>query len=271
MDKNEIIALLDSLQINYTYKHYSNIKGKLQKCKDNQEEQFLLECILKYIDYHKKFKIKNFQQLTEAWNSYLLFVRNNNKFFTSQSKFESTILEESIFRMFYHHMKDKIKTGSIKAYSNMFFAPSNFEDFKKNTNFKFNVKDQDFAIYKDISVNIDDCSKIVSVPVIAIECKTYLDKTMLEGSVATADKIKNGNPYCKFYIVTETYDVGTDVDIKSTRLDQIYILNKTRRRDNKNRVIQQDVLERLYQDVSNHLTYNWSDIENNITQKGIIL
>ena len=31
---------------------------------------------------------------------------------------------------------------------------------------------------------------------------------MLEGSVSTAAKIKNGNPKCLFFIVTETYEVG---------------------------------------------------------------
>ena len=53
-----------------------------------------------------------------------------------------------------------------------------------------------------------------------------LDKTMYEGSVATADKIKTGNPYCLFYLVTETYDISSDVDIQTSKIDDIYVLRK---------------------------------------------
>ena len=209
--------------------------------------------------------------MTDAWNKYLSFVRDNNKVFSSQSKFESTILEESIFRIFHKYMTDTIKTGSIKAYSNMFFAPTDFKDFQKDTKFKFNIKDQDFAIYKEVVIEIDKHKEKVFVPIVAIECKTYLDKTMLEGSVATAEKIKNGNPYCKFYIVTESYEVSTNVDIKSTRIDQIYVLSKLKKRNCNNIAIKQDVLERLYKDVMSHLKNDWSDIERNIKENGIIL
>ncbi|MFQ6055585.1 MAG: Bpu10I family restriction endonuclease, partial [Methanosarcinales archaeon] len=39
------------------------------------------------------------------------------------------------------------------------------------------------------------------IPIVSIECKTYRDKTMFEGSVSTAEKIKKGNLYCIFLIV----------------------------------------------------------------------
>ena len=71
--------------------------------------------------------------------------------------------------------------------------------------------------------------RVLKVPIISIECKTYLDKTMLEGSVSTAEKIKKGNPQAKFYIVTETYDVDYEVDIYGTQIDQIYVLRKQKR------------------------------------------
>jgi len=34
----------------------------------------------------------------------------------------------------------------------------------------------------------------IYVPIVSIECKTYLDKTMYEGSISTAEKIKKGIP-----------------------------------------------------------------------------
>ncbi len=271
MDKDSILNKLYSLKLDASiYKHYSNIQAKLNK-NDTRNEEFLFKCIEKYIEYHNNFNIFNYNELTCAWNKYLYYVRTNNKVFSAQSKFESTILEESIARMFYKYMSNNIKIGSIKAYSNMFFAPSSFDDFKKDVKIKFNVKDQDFAIYKEVIINIGKHKEKVFVPVVAIECKTYLDKTMLEGSVATAEKIKNGNPYCKFYIITESYEVSTSVDIKSTRIDQIYILTKSTSRANRHSEIKQDVLERLDSDISTHLQGNWSDIDTNIKDNGIIL
>ena len=267
-NKNEAMSFLKKFDSNY--KHCSNIKTKLKKEENEKKIQFLIECINKYKIYDENFNVKDFDNITKTWNEYLYYVRDNNKYYSSQSKFESTILEESIFRMFMHIEKDNIKIGGTKAYSNMYFAPNNFDNFKNDTVFKFNTKEQDFAIYKKIEVNIDNKKENISIPIIAMECKTYLDKTMLEGSIATAEKIKNGNPYCKFYIITESYEVDLNVDIKSTRIDQIYILTKSSKRHT-NKYIQKDVLELLYNDINRYLKSNWYDIEKNIFEKGTIL
>ena len=96
--------------------------------------------------------------------------------------------------------------------------------------------------------------------------KYNLNKTMLEGSIATAEKIKNGNPYCRFCIVTETYEVDLEVDIRNTRIDQIYVLRKR----NKNAPIDADVVKLIYDDTNKHLKNKWSDIEKNIRDKGIV-
>ena len=61
---------------------------------------------------------------------------------------------------------------------------------------------------------------------------------LLEGSVSTAAKIKNGNPKCLFFIVTETYDVGDAVDIETSQIDNIYILRKQKRANDIHDVIE---------------------------------
>ena len=175
--------------------------------------------------------------------------------------------------MFKEFESEKIKIGGIKAFSNMFFSPSDFENFKEHSNIKINTKDQDFAIYKQIEIKITDNNDATNafIPVFAIECKTYLDKTMLEGSVATAEKIKNGNPYCRFCIVTERYDVDRRVDIKNSRIDQIYILKKDAKKSNADSVdIAKDVVKLIYEDTKKHLNAKWADIEKSIREKGII-
>jgi hypothetical protein len=215
----------------------------------------------------------NIKQSVKAWNKYLNFVRTNNEY-TSQSKFESSILEESVYRLFADISDGTILVGSIDAYSNLYFSPQSLEDFKLQSTVKVNKKNQDFAIYKKVTVTIDanPNSVMLFVPVVAIECKTYLDKTMLAGSIATAEKIKSGNPYCKFFIVTESYEVDKNVEIKGSRIDQIFVLRKTTSKANRHiSSICSDVVELLVEEVKKHLEQQWTDIEQNITTKGIVL
>jgi len=257
------------------YIHASNILTKLNDKKNQKEIPFLLDCAQHYKDYHAGFHIRGVNDIDKAvkvWNSYLNYVQQNSPF-TAQSKFESTILEESIYRIFAGIETDIIKTGNIKAYSNLYFSPLDFSDFQTTSNVKINSKDQDFAIYKQVSIKVSDSRERIDtfVPVVAIECKTYLDKTMLEGSIATAEKIKNGNPFCRFCIVTEFYEVDKKVDVKHSRIDQIYVLNKDAKRKSGLSSIFTDVIRLLYQDTMSHLKRKWSDVEQSLKTKGVIL
>lgn len=257
--------------------HSSNILAKLNA---GDNINLLLKCGNEYHNFFSGCDADaDLDDFVDKWNGYLNFVRRNNKgsngklVFSSQSKFESTILEEVLCRLFKKYESEKIKVGGIKAFSNMFFTPTDFERFKTRSDIKINTKDQDFAIYKQVDIRATDCVESTStfIPVFAVECKTYLDKTMLEGSVATADKIKSGNPYCRFCIVTERYDVDRTVDIKNSRIDQIYILKKDAKKSNADGIdIAKDVVRLLRDDTEKHLNSKWTDMEKNIREKGII-
>ncbi|HPE39456.1 MAG TPA: Bpu10I family restriction endonuclease [Bacteroidales bacterium] len=211
---------------------------------------------------------------------------NENSFdnvFTSQGKFRPTILEEFMYILFkdlIEEVKIKIgeidhllKVGSSKAYTNLFFSASNFHEFIRAPQIGINDKDQDFAIYRPINITIGESNAIeTNLPIIAIENKTYIDKTMLEGSIATAEKIKSGNPYSQFFIVTENYDVDLKVDPFYSKIDQIYVLRKSKR--NKNvpmNPIYADVLIDLVNNVEKHLNRTWSDVSAKLTNTGKIL
>jgi len=206
--------------------------------------------------------------------------------FSAQSKFHSSVIEEFLYYLFRDLLvelnkkaekdndgrsKQKIFLGGIRAYSNLYFAPASLIDFIKTPNMKINVKDQDFAIYRTILIKADGEQKLINVPVVSIECKTYIDKTMLEGSIATAEKIKNGNPYCLFLVVTEWYDVSYEVDPAYSRIDQIYVLRKEKRRSNKKKPIDFVVVKDLFRFVKYHLERDWSSIEQKLTEEGKIL
>jgi len=91
----------------------------------------------------------------------------------------------------------------------------------------------------------------IQVPIVSIECKTYIDKTMLEGSISTAQRIKHGNPKSKFYIVSETYDLSSKEEINPHEIDNIFIVRKSKRKTPD--VIDPAVLKDIYKTVENDI------------------
>lgn len=265
MNNKEFLSKFDK-----GYIHASNILTKLN---NGKHLDFLQNCIEKYKEFDIEFETMDLEKQVKVWNKYLKFVRNSSNPFSTQSKFESTILEEAIFRLFKPLKEQNIEIGGAKAYLNLYFSPTNFNEFKIKDNIKVNHKDQDFAIYKNVIFTLQDNQKIkMSVPVVAFECKTFIDKTMLEGSVSTAEKIKAGNPSCRFCIVTERYEVDKAVDIRSSRIDQIYVLKKDAKKSNSNeREIEFSVVKRLIDDTQQYLEKDWSNIERNIRDSGVVL
>lgn len=270
--------------------HGRNILAKLRNLDSLSESQKteLQKVIRRYKEwYENNENLKDFSDISMKervkWlNDYKNDIEHVG--FSSQSKFHSTVIEEFMYYLFkdlinklnkeVEEKEEKTKPillGGIRAYSNLYFAPENFKSFIKKPNMQVNVKDQDFAIYREIVIKADGEQRTINVPVVSVECKTYIDKTMLEGSIATAEKIKNGNPYSLFLVVTEWYDVSYDVDPAYSRIDQIFVLRKQKRRSNNNNQIYFEVVEDLFNFVRTHLENDWSNIERKLTQYGRIL
>lgn len=72
-------------------------------------------------------------------------------------------------------------------------------------------------------------------------------------------------------MVTETYDVSYEVDPAYSRIDQIYVLRKQKRRNQLAKEIDYKVVEDLFVFVKSHLKRNWSSIEEKLTKEGKIL
>ncbi len=246
--------------------HGKNILAKRNK---DRIEIFFSE----YQKFYLKMDNNDVDEKINTFIEYREFVKKNNidnkgkLIFSSQSKFESTILEEFLYHLFKEVSDSNIKVGQVKAYNNLYFSPPSFDKFKSNNFIKINQKDQDFAIYKKVIFKDENETYRLFVPVVSIECKTYIDKTMLEGSIATAEKIKAGNPHCKFYIVTETYDLDYKVDPSTSRIDNIFVIRKGKDR---NKPISSEVLKKLYNEILQYLQTDWSNIERNISINGTI-
>ena len=140
--------------------HGNNILAKIQ---DNRK----LDVIEKIIPKYNAFKILNnnligytdeiISQRVESLNLYYDFLKTNSFdiAFTSQSKFRSTILEEFMHYIFRDYLKEKkedievgvndfLKSGSIKAYTNLYFKAKNASEFINAPQIGINQKDRDF-------------------------------------------------------------------------------------------------------------------------------
>ena len=290
MNRDKIIAYLKNLD-SKKYIHASNFLAKLKVYDQSSAEQKLAfdNLLPVYYSYLQENLALNgysediIEQRTTLLNNYYHFIFDNNydNIFKSQSKFRPTIIEEFLFLLFKDlieeikvkivDQKDILSVGAIKAYSNLYFTAKNLKNFINEPSVGINTKDQDFAIYRPLNLTIQDIGKhSTNIPVVSIECKTYIDKTMLEGSIATAEKIKSGNPYSLFIIITETYEVDLKVDPVYSRINQIYVLRKSKRKDLK-QPIYADVLIDLVNLVKTHLERDWSDIQNKLSNHGKII
>lgn len=265
--------------------HASNVLKKYDDRKHINELNCIVQEYIRYLNIALNTHGIDEQAISSkvtALNSYYNFLHQNeyDNLYPSQSKFRSTILEEFMGLLFFelvsnyqqqfHVNNDVLNCGPANAYTNLFFTGANFQDFVASPSIGINSKNQDFAIYRQTELTINDVRKKICLPIVALENKTYIDKTMLEGSIATAEKIKSGNPYCLFCIVTETYEVSFDVDPAYSRIDQIFVLRKSSLR-NEFQHIDFHVVYNLVSLINSHLERQWSNVEQRMLQNGTII
>lgn len=268
--------------------HASNICTKSVRGVKTKEKKALEDVIpiyTKYLESQKRLKGYSEDIIKERVRLLNEYYQDYNHLqldsvFSSQGKFRSTILEEFMFLLFrdyvanlkykYKDADNLIQGGAAKAYTNLYFTASGIENFVKEPNVEINVKDQDFAIYRKVELSIDGKGKEIKVPIVAVENKTYLDKTMLEGVIATAEKLKSGNPYTRFVVVSENYDVDLKVDPVYSRIDQIYVLRKSKRKEYFS-PIDADVVIRFFKETKQHIERPWPNIEMKMREEGVIM
>lgn len=265
------------------YLAYVREQNKISLGKNNCTSDDLYKTLKNTIDSNIKKRVK-------LLNQYYQFFEENKieskQGFDSRSKIRSTILEEFMYFLFKDFVnillkesgmkKNVIKNGSIDAYSNLYFTASDIKKFIQVPSIEINSKRQDYAIYREVDISIKNAMKskqTANIPLLAIENKTFLDKTMLEGAISTAEKIKMGAPYSIYIVATETYAVKFEVDPVYSRIDQIFVLRKCRQNKN-NRLpqpINEDVVKSMFWYVVQKLLRPWSAIEKKLSESGTII
>lgn len=194
--------------------------------------------------------------------------------FDSRSNLHSSVLEEFMYYLFRDlvlGISGSALIGKSHSLKDVFFKAPSYKDMVSKPHALFEIKDHDFAIGASITATMQ-CrgSKTVEehhwdIPAIAIECKTYLDKTMLQDVSTAAEQLKQKNPNAMYIVVAEWLKLTGAVNLKKYKIDQIYVLRKQKNTDREFRYdtdyqknpIYTDVVEHCFNGVRKFLTADW--------------
>ena len=207
--------------------HESNLDGKIEQNYKDRGKDFATFKTSEYLPYKQaqmsitgiaKHDIIQKSKLYDAYSrSVDLF--NKRKWITPQSKFRPTVLEEFCGFLF----KD---LSPIRSLGLDFFKKAIYAGLRIDSggNVEIETRDIDFCIGKRVTASIGTAHYEIRIPVVAVECKTYLDKTMLSGAQFTAQKLKGGAPRLRFLLLAERNEVDLNEIPSESPIDQIYIL-----------------------------------------------
>lgn len=210
---------------NFNTKIESDYKGRafeLKKFKKEYYEEFRKEM---YSINFANPSIDSFKKVATLINLYYKklseFIRNNS--ITSQSKLESTFLEE--LSVYFFKDIPEIKSKRLDFYNKGIFA-----GLKMNSNLTLDIikKDVDFCIGRRVNVTVEHQSPItLTIPIISVEVKTYLDATMFGEIKSSSKTLKSATPNSKAYVLMG-YKCLADEHIIAARqdstLDEMFVL-----------------------------------------------
>lgn len=204
------------------------------------------------------------EQRVQLLNEYKDFIDQQHyaEHFDSRSNLHSSVLEEFMYYLFKdlaNEFSRDALIGKSHAFKDLFFRGSNYPEMLSSPCAFVEEKDHDFVIGASIDAKFkckgesrveDACFEI---PAVAIECKTYLDKTMLEGASNAGAQLKDRNPNALYIVVAERLKLTEAVNLKKYKVDQIYVLRKQKNTDREFRYDPAYVSNPIYADVVLHL------------------
>ena len=208
--------------------------------------------------------------------------------FDSRSNLHSSVLEEFLYYLFrdlVSEYSEHALIGKSHAFKDIFFMPADFAEMLVQPNSLIEIKDHDFAIGVHVETSMK-CKgqiaaeeKVWDLPAVSVECKTYLDKTMLQDASTAAEQLKTRNPNALSIVVAEWLKLTDAVNLRKFKIDQIYVLRKQKNTDREFRYldtydknpIYEDVVAHLFHTVRDYLSTPWEGGVSYGLQKGFLL
>jgi len=189
-------------------------------------------------------------------NPKFLKIRNN-----SQSKFYPSILEEAMGVFYKGLVVPPMIYGSGTIPTGISLKP--FNHLKKESKIIFeeclNIEKHSADFVIGLPMHSPITKKHSIYPLVVIENKRYLDKSMARNANDTATKLKEVAPDCLYVVVSDILKgfFAKNYDPKKTKIDQIYGI----RDDNDN--VRIDLVSMLYEDIRSHIIH----INNSVSMK----
>lgn len=272
--------------------HGNNLEqkeGHKTKYRDEESKRYLAEIRVRYDKWksdnenlagptkeHNEEDDNVLKKRVELLNDYKEFLDQQHyaEKFDSRSNLHSSVLEEFLYYLFrdlVSSISEHALIGKSHSFKDIFFRSTNYEDMVKKPNALIEIKDHDFSIGCSITSEMlckgSEEPEIHKwdIPAVAIECKTYLDKTMLQDVSTAAEQLKQKNPNAMYMVVAEWLKLTESVNLKKYKIDQIYVLRKQKNTDREFRYnddyvknpIYDDVVIHLFKAVRNYLTSDW--------------
>ena len=264
-----------------------NIHERVLRKKVNaNDDQDLIFCLSKFEDLKIKANEINIvdkesvYSFTEMFNNYrkicaYIFEKRKN---SGQELLRSTMLEgffQFLFKdivNFDQSIPQKTILGHANILSSFTFSPFSYKDVVQNINFATQMKDQDFVIGMNSEMVIKHGDNLISqeftIPFVIIECKTYIEKNMLETHMNSSRETKKIFPFCLYFIAAEYMKMKTGYPERSM-LDEVYILarekNSIREKKLKENLsidpFDPYLVNDLFKKIQNHLQTEWWDKE----------
>jgi hypothetical protein len=272
--------------------HGNNLEQKEQhqtKYRDDDSRRYLTEIRIRYNEWKTANEnlvgpvgaatdqdLEIIEKRVQLLNEYKDFLDQQHyaEKFDSRSNLHSSVLEEFMYYLF----RDLVKgisanalIGKSHSFKDVFFRANSYGAMVNSPSALIEKKDHDFAIGTSIKA-VMRCagSQVVEehdwdVPAVAIECKTYLDKTMLQDVSTAAEQLKQKNPNAMYIVVAEWLKLTESVNLKKFKIDQIYVLRKQKNTDREFRYdstyeknpIYPDVVAHCFFTVREFLTTDW--------------
>lgn len=190
-------------------------------------------------------------QLTRLLNQYKdqleveLIIRSGSQFLIRQKgqlKLDNSVIEEFLIRLVDPRVLEglpdfELCVGPQRAFMSLAFTPASIHELCERPRVEIKEKDADFTLGKSIYYKFSSDpgfaegstqSGMLTLAVLAAECKVNLDKTMYQEAAGTASRLKQGCPMSRYYLLVEYLDMEPE-DCRLTAIDNIYLVRHAKR------------------------------------------
>ena len=240
MSYDSMISILEQLNerqsINSdTIPHGRNLLHQLHK-KEGEKETFFERILPLYLDTRTNTIIDNdlnnyVETVVEKTNQYIdCFWPPENNPFSHQTDFVSSIIPEMLCTIFRTVIESYNANLEVSAQKDLSIECT----FNASSGGTINLKNKrvDVAVVEQCMLSLNDHFIDLPIPLLAIECKTNLDKNMLSGIEHSVSELKKTFPSCNYYVVTEYSDFNVNkTNYASSGINEMYILRRQKRNE----------------------------------------